>query len=109
MADLPTAIRNRLVDYLRGAGAPTAIAGLFLDISVGGSFGAAANGLSANTAAITVTNGATGGGTITHFAFFDAATGGNLVGSHVLTTGNMVVNTGNAIKVDIGGVSLSIT
>lgn len=131
MADLPTAIRNRLVDYLRGAGAPAAVAGVFLDLfngdpqaagasvlaavtgsatrpTVTGSLGAAANGSSTNAAVVNITSAAAGGGTITHMALYDAATGGNLLASHALTSGNMVVTAGNAIQINAAGLTLSI-
>jgi hypothetical protein len=131
MSDFTTSVRNRFVDYVRGAGAPAAIAGLFLDLyngdpqgagasvlatitgsanraSVGASFGAAANGLTQNTAVITPTAAAVAAGTVTHVAFFDAATGGNLIASHALTSGTLTVNSGNGVQFNTGALTLSI-
>lgn len=132
MADLPVAIRNRLVDYLRGGGAPAAISGLYAELyngdpqasgssvqsTVTGSanrtaiaFGASASGLAANSGTVTFAASAAGGATITHLALFDAVTGGNLVASHALTSGSQTVTAGNPVPVQInaGGVTLAIT
>lgn len=132
MPDLTTAMRDRVVNYLRGAGAPAAIGGIFLDlfngdpqaagtsimtaitgsanrVNITAAMGASATGASTNTSTITVTNSATGAGTATHMAIYDAVTGGNLIASHALTSGNLVVSAGNAVQVNPSGVTLSIT
>jgi hypothetical protein len=132
MPDLPVAMLNRVANYLRGGGQPTSITGVFLDIfngdpqgagasvlatitgsasrpNITASLGAAANGVSTNAAVINITSSAAAGGTITHLAFYDAATGGNLIASKVLSSGNMVVTAGNAVQINANGISLSAT
>jgi hypothetical protein len=131
MADLPNAVRNRLVDYLRGAGAPAAVAGIYLDLfngdpqaagtsvlaavtgsanrlNVTAALGAAVNGVSTNAAVINIITTATGGATVTHMGMYDAAAAGTLLASHALTSGNLVVTTGNAVQINASGLSLAI-
>jgi hypothetical protein len=124
-------MRDRLVNYLRGAGAPTAIGGIWLEmfngdpqaggasiqaavtgsanrLDVKAALGASANGVSTNAAVVQLVAAAAAGGTFTHGAFYDAQTAGNLIGSHALTGGNIVITAGNAVQVNAGGLTLTI-
>lgn len=116
MSVIVTAYENAVLNYLRGAGAPTAIAGLYLDLyngdpqgagtsvlstitgsatrsSITSAMGAAASGSTTNPSTITVTSSAAAGATVTHVALFDAATGGNLLMSGALTAPKTVTVT----------------
>lgn len=134
MADITQAYRQAIVNYLRGAGAPTAITNLYLDIFNGdpqsggssvlatvtgsatrssvasalGAASAASPSVSSNAALITVSAAASAGATITHIALYDAATAGNLVGSKALTSGSQTVATGNPVTVPALALSISI-
>lgn len=134
MADIVTAYRQAIVNYLRGNGAPTAIADVFLDIyngdpqgagssvlatvtgsatrsSVKAALGAASSAspsVSTNAGAVTISASASAGATITHIAIFDAATAGNLIASRALTSGPQTVVTTNPVSVPISGLSISI-
>jgi hypothetical protein len=130
MADVTTAYRNAITNYLRGNGAPTAISDVFLDCyngdpqgagssvlatitgsatraSVKAALGASSGGVSTNASPITVTASASGGATITHLALFDAATAGNLICSHALTSGNQVVTATNPVTVPASGLTIT--
>ena len=134
MADITTAYRQAIVNYLRGNGAPTAIADVFLDIyngdpqgagssvlatvtgsgtrsSVKAALGAATSAspsVSSNASQIVVSASAAAGATITHIALFDAATAGNLLASNALTSGSQTVVTGNPVNVPSSSLSISI-
>lgn len=134
MSDITQAYRQAIVNYLRGNGAPTAIADVFLDIYNGdpqgagssvlatvtgsatrssvktalGAATAAAPSVSSNAAVIAISASAAAGATISHIALFDAATAGNLIGSHALTSGTQTVVTGNPVSVPAAGLSISI-
>jgi hypothetical protein len=47
-------------------------------------------------------------GLISHVALFDAATAGNLVGSHALTSGTQVVVAGNPVNIPASALAISI-
>lgn len=134
MADITQAYRQAIVNYLRGNGAPTAIGDVFLDIYNGdpqgagtsvlatvtgsatrgsvksalGAASAAAPSVSSNAATIAVSASAVAGASISHIALFDAATAGNLLASHALTSGTQTVVTGNPVSVPAAGLSISI-
>lgn len=134
MADITTAYRQAIVNYLRGNGAPTAISDVFIDIyngdpqaagssvlltvtgsatrsSVKAALGAATSAspsVSSNASQIVLSASASAGATISHIALFDAATAGNLVASHALTSGTQTVVTGNPVNVPASGLSISI-
>lgn len=134
MADVTQSYRQAMVNYLRGNGAPTAIADVFLDIYNGdpqaagssvlatvtgsatrssvkaalGAASAASPSVSTNAGAITISSSAAAGATISHIALFDASTAGNLIASHALTGGTQNIVTGNPVSVPISGLSISI-
>lgn len=134
MSDITQAYRQAIVNYLRGAGAPTAITNLFIDIYNGdpqsggssvlasgtgsatrlnvstalGAASSAAPSVSTNAALVTLTSSAAAVVTITHIALFDAATAGNMVGSHALTSGAQSSVIGSPITVPAAGLSISI-
>lgn len=134
MADITQAYRQAIVNYLRGNGAPTAIADVFLDIFNGDPQGAGASVLatvtgsatrssvkaalgaataaspstSSNATQIAISAAAAAGASITHIALYDAATAGNLLGSHALTSGTQTVIAGNPVSVPAAGLSISI-
>ena len=60
-----------------------------------------------NAAAISFPQATASWGTVTHFALFDAATGGNLLGSGALTAAKAVAN-GDTVKFDIGQLSATL-
>ena len=130
MSNLPTAMRNRIATYLAGAGAPAAISGVFLDLyngdpqasgtsvlatlsgsatrpNITSSLGAAANGVVTSTAVVTPFASAAAAATVTHFALFDAATGGNLIASGPMSTGTQSLNAGNGFQFNAGTITLS--
>lgn len=131
MADIPATIRNRLVDYLRGAGAPTAISGIYLELfngdpqgagssvqsavtgsstrtNVTSALGAASSGASTNASTITITASASGSATVTHVGLYDASSAGNLLASHALTSGTLSVSATNPVQINASGLTLSI-
>lgn len=132
MADITQAFRQSIANYLRGAGAPTAIAGLFVDLYNGdpqgagtsvlstltgsatrpsaglGAASAADPSVSTNAAQVTFTAAATGGATVTHVAFFTAATAGTLVASHALTGGTQTITAGNPVNAPAGSLTVSV-
>jgi hypothetical protein len=134
LADITQAYRQAIVNYLRGAGAPTAISNLYIDIFNGdpqgagtsvlltvtgsatrpsvasalGAASAASPSVSTNASLITLSASASGGATVSYIGLYDAATGGNLVGSHALTSGSQTVTAGNPVTVPASGLSISI-
>lgn len=134
MTDITQAYRQAMVNYLRGNGAPTPIADNFVDIyngdpqaagasvlatltgsatrlsikSLMAAATAAAPSVSANSAALQLSAAAVAGGTITHLAIFDAATGGNLIASKALTSGTQTITAGNPISVPASAASFAI-
>lgn len=134
MSDITQAYRQAIVNYLRGNGAPTAISDVFVDIfngdpqaagssvlsTVTGSAtrpsaksalaaaSAATPSVSTNSSAVSLTASAVAGATVTHIALYDAATAGNLVASHALTSGSQTIVSGNPVSVPVSGLSISI-
>lgn len=131
MPDFSVAMRNRCVDYLRGAGAPTAITAIYAELfngdpqasgssvqntvtgsaartNITSAMAAASSGASTNSTTITITAAAVGGATVTHLAVYDASTGGNLIASHALTSGNLTVTAGNPVQINASGIVLTI-
>lgn len=134
MADITQAYRQAIVNYLRGNGAPTAIADVFLDLFNGdpqgvgssvlatvtgsatrssvkaalGAASAASPSVSTNASQIVVTASASAGATITHIALYDASTAGNLIGSHAVTSGTQTVATGNPVNIPASSLQISI-
>ncbi len=115
MSTITTAYRNAIVNYLCGAGAPTAITAIYLDLYNGdpqgtgssmlatitgsatrsnaaSSMGAASNGAASNSVSIIVTANAFGSATVDYVAFFTAATAGTLIMSHALDASKSVVS-----------------
>ncbi len=60
-----------------------------------------------NANALTFPQATASWGTVTHFALFDAATGGNLLGSGALTAAKAVAS-GDTVKFDIGQLSATL-
>jgi len=131
MTDYTVARRNDVLNYWRGAGAPPAISGVYLELfngdpqsggasvqstitgsanrtNVTSAMGAASSGSSTNASVITVTAAAVSGATVTHLAIYDAVTSGALICSHALSTGNLVVSTGNPVQINANGLTLSL-
>ena len=129
MADLPAAILNRLANYLRGAGAPTAITAVYLEvfngdpqgagsstqnaltgsanrINVTSALGAASAGVSTNASQIAVTASASSNTTVTHLALYDAVSGGNLLASKALASGTQTITAGNPFNIPASGLSV---
>lgn len=134
MSDLTQQTRQDIVNYLRGAGAPTAISDVFVDAyngdpqasgtsvlatitgsatrpsikSLMAAATAAAPAVSTNSGSLQLTAAAVAGGSITHIALFDAATAGNMKASKALTSGTQTVTAGNPVSVPASAVSISI-
>ncbi len=71
-------------------------------------FGAAANGQVSNNAAVTFPESTAAWGTITHFAVFDAATGGNMLAHGALTTARNVDAAGITLSFGAGQLTISL-
>lgn len=120
MGALTATYANTILDYLRGAGAPSALSGIFLDLyngdpqgsgtsvlsaitgsavrsNLNSALSAAAGGATSNPNQIIVTSNAVGSATVTHVAFFNAATGGALVSSNALTASKAVIATNQVV------------
>lgn len=67
-------------------------------------FGAISGKSMANNAVVNF-GAAAGGASITHFAVFDAASGGNMLGSNALTTGSGAVSAGTTISFAAGALT----
>lgn len=61
-------------------------------------------GLMANSGIVSFGNAAAGA-TVTHFAIYDAATTGNMLGSAALSGGSQVISTGNPVAFAIGALT----
>lgn len=135
MSDISVAYRNAIANYLRGAGAPVAIASLYLELfngdpqgagtsvhaaitgsanrfPVAAHFGAAAAGVSQSDA-FTIIDPTVGTADFTHVAFYDAVTAGNLVMSHAVVDVNGAAVTqhvvaGNALTVSAAALKITI-
>ena len=67
-------------------------------------FGTTTGKSMANTAVANFGNAA-GTATVTHFAFFDAATAGNMLGSNALTAGAGSIASGTAVSFPVGALT----
>lgn len=132
MADVVQSFRQAIANYLRGNGAPTAIAGCFVDLYNGdpqgagtsvlatltgsatrpsaglGAASAADPSVATNAAQVSFTASAVAGATITHVAFFTASTAGTMIASKPLTGGTQVITTGNPVVAPASSLSISI-
>jgi hypothetical protein len=113
--------------WLKGTAMPTAPAGTYValfngdptDAGTGGTevtttirtagrvaetFGAVAGKTMANNAIVSFGNAA-GAATVTHFAVFDAASAGNMLGSNALTSGAGSVSAGALVSFAVGALT----
>lgn len=65
-------------------------------------FGSISGGGTMSNSAIVNFGNADAGATVTHFAVYDAASAGNLLGSAALSGGSQVISTGNPVAFAIG-------
>lgn len=89
-----------------GAGLAEPVGNNYSRQSVG--FGAAVGGTVSNTAEIPFTASGGNWGTITHFALFDAASGGNML-YYAPLTASRVLNDGSSASFGIGELDVSET
>jgi len=131
MSVIVVGYENAIINYLRGAGAPTAISAIYLDLyngdpqgagssilstitgsatrsSITSSLSAASGGSTSNPSTITVTASAAGSATASYVALFDAATAGNLVMSGPLTTPKSIT-AGDTVQFNAAALSISIS
>jgi hypothetical protein len=132
MADVVQTFRQAIANYLRGNGAPTAIAGCFVDLYNGDPQGAGSSVLSTltgsatrpsaglgaasaadpsvctNASQVSFTAAASAGATVTHVAYFTAATGGSLIASQTLTGGTQVITAGNPVVAPASSLQISV-
>lgn len=133
MAGFSTYLQNAILAWAKGTAMPTAPATVYVALfsadptdagtltnevtttirpagRVAATFGAVstASGTStiANSADVDFGTAA-GGGTVTHFGLFDAATGGNMLGSTTVTGGPITVAAGTGVKFATGALTLS--
>lgn len=123
-------LENELLDHLFGKGAytpPTIYVGLstadpgedasglaepsggsYARVSTSGSdWNAAASGALSNANEISFPEATASWGTITHFALFDAATAGNMLGSGALTSSQAVAS-GNTVSFQAGDLDVTL-
>lgn len=119
-----TYLETQLTNWIKGTTMPAAPAAVFVALfngdptpaGTGGTevtttirtagrvavtFGAFSGGLMSNSAIVNFGN-AVAGATVTHFAVFDAASAGNMLGSAALSSGSQVISTGNPVAFAIG-------
>ncbi len=130
MAGASTVLETRFINYLKGT-APATIAGLFVGLYNGDPTDAGTGGAevtttirtagrvtvalgtvsgspaNASNSAIVDFGNAAGATTITHFAVFDAATGGNMLFSAPLTGGSQAIAQGNAVSFAVGALTVT--
>lgn len=70
-------------------------------------FGSASNGTASNNYTVVFPTATGNWGTVTHFALFDAPTGGNLLFHGQLTTPK-IINAGDSFVFPVGNITLSI-
>lgn len=118
-------LANRWLDYGRGAGAPTAITGVFVQLHTANpgtagttavssvttrpsaTFGAAAAGvISLSNTPSWATWAGTNGEIISHISVWDAASAGNFLWSAALTT-SKTMNTGDTLNLTSASVTLT--
>lgn len=73
----------------------------------GATWAAAAAGATSNAAAITFPTATGAWGTITHFALFDAPTGGNMLGHGILAVAR-AITTGDTLQFPIGDLDVTL-
>lgn len=126
MADLSDFLENELLDHVFRNSAYAQPATVYLalytaaptdagggtQVSTGGyarqaiTFGAAAGGAIANTAAVSFTAAGANFGTITHVGIFDALTVGNLLAWKAITS--VVINDGDTLTFPIGDIDVTL-
>ncbi len=91
-----------------GAGLAEPVGGAYARVATAAvDWNSAAAGAISNANAITFTQATASWGTVTHFAVFDAATGGNMLASGLLTISKAVGN-GDTVKFDIGQLTATL-
>jgi len=128
MAGFGDYVENAVLNWMRGTAMPSAPSGIHIglfssdptDANTGGTevtttvraagrvaatFGAASGGSMSNSALIDYGNAA-GGATVSHFAAFDAPTGGNKLFSGALSAAK-AVTTGDPVSFAIGALSVT--
>lgn len=126
MSDFSDFLENELLDHVFRNAAYTPPAAVYLglytaapsdagggtEVSGGGyarqaiTFGAAASGAIANTAAVEFTASGGNFGTITHVGIFDAATTGNLLAWKAITS--VTINDGDTLSFPIGDIDVTL-
>lgn len=130
MSGHSTYLANAICNWLRGTAMPSAPAGVYValfngdptDAGTGGTevttsvrvagrvaatFGAPASKAIANTAIVDFGNAAGAVASVTHFAIFDAASGGNMLGSNALNSGGGAISAGVAVNFAIGALTVT--
>lgn len=125
-----TYLAQAKLNWLRGTAMPSAPAALYValfngdptDAGTGGAevttsvraagrvaatFGAPSAKSMANSAAVSFGNAANAVASVTHFAVFDAATGGNMLGSNALGSGAGAISAGAAVSFAVGALTWS--
>lgn len=123
-----TYLAQAKLNWLRGAAMPSAPAALYVglfagdptDAGTGGAevttsvrtagrvaatFGAPSGKAMANSAAVNFGNSANAISNVTHFAVFDAASGGNMLGSNALASGGGAIPSGAAVSFAAGALA----
>jgi len=130
MAGFSNYTQNAILNWLKGTDMPEAPAALYValfngdptdtgsggdevttDIRTAGRLAATFGSITGNTSianSAEVDFGAAAGGeTVSHFAIFDAASGGNMLGSNALASSQTVV-AGNLVKFAIGALTITV-
>ncbi len=130
MSGNSTYLAQAVLNWTRGTAMPTAPAALYValfngdptDAGTGGTevttsvrtagrvaatFGAPSGKSMANSAAVSFGNAANAVGSVTHFAVFDAASGGNMLGSNSLGSGAGAISAGAAVSFATGALTWS--
>ena len=132
MAGLSTYLQEALLGWVRGAAMPAAPAAIYVGLfsadptdagslanevtatirtagRVAATFGAPATSAGASTIennAVVSFGGAAGPATVTHFALFDAASGGNMLGSAAVGGGGAIA-AGSTVRYAAGALTMS--
>ena len=127
MSGNSTYLAGKILAWAAGTAMPSPPAGLFValfngdptDAGTGGTevttsvraagrvaatFGAVSGKSMANSAAVSFGSAASGT-TVTHFAIFDAATGGNMLGSNALSSGAGALASGASFSFPVGSLT----
>lgn len=118
-------LANRWLDYSRGAGAPTAISGVFVQLHTANPGTAGTTAVSSVTTRPSITFGASSGGVITqsntpswaswagtngevvtHVSIWDASSAGNFLFSIALTA-SKTVNTGDTLNLTSSSITIT--